>query len=195
MTSVEQTAQQWEAAWWGTCQNTFGEEAKQLTYAQLMGLSNEPRDGRWPVYDLNGYSVVDLGGGPSSLLLKTVGGWGVVVDPCPYPDWVAARYEAAGIFYRVEEAEGFTWENGKLSEAWIYNCLQHVVDPEQVIASARRNAHVLRIFEWLEMGVSDGHPHSLHADDLNNWIGRDGQVGYVNENGAVGLAYWGVFPL
>ncbi len=194
MTAVWVSPQKYEQDWWGNCANSFGEEAKQITYANRMGLVNEPRDGRWPVYDLRGLSVVDLGGGPASMLLKCVGGNGVVVDPCPYPEWVAQRYQAAGIDYRVEEAEGLRL-SARFSECWIYNVLQHVVDPERVIASARANGYTLRIFEWLETPPSDGHPHTLHADDMNRWIGGIGQIGYVDENGATGLAYWGCFPL
>ncbi len=195
ISSDEQTAQEWESDWWASCRfNTFSEEAKQLTYAHLMGLVNQPRDGKWPVYDLQGSTVVDLGGGPSSMLLKTVGGNGVVVDPCPYPQWVADRYAHAEIDYRVEPAEGFRLPT-RFSEAWIYNVLQHVVDPEEVIASARANAFVLRIFEWIETETNVGHPHSLHEYELNRWIGGTGQIGYVNENGAVGLAYWGCMAL
>ncbi len=186
--------QAWEAEWWGNCTNSFGEEAKQLTYARLMGLENVPTMGKWPVYHLYGSTVIDLGGGPTSMLLKCVGGNGMVVDPCPYPDWVAARYAAAEIDYRQQKAEGFRVPD-RWSEAWLYNCLQHVEDPEQVIATARACAHTLRIFEWVEAGTSEGHPHDLHADDLNEWIGGTGEIGFVDENGAYGLAYWGVFPL
>ena len=189
------TAQDWEKSWWESCKfNTFSEEAKQITYAHLMGLVNEPREGKWPIYDLRGSSVIDLGGGPASMLLKTVGGNGVVVDPCPYPDWVADRYAHAEIDYYVEEAETYTHPY-RSSECWIYNVLQHVVDPEAVIASASRNAHTLRIFDWLETPPNEGHPHTLHAADLDRWIGGTGTVGYINENGAVGLAYWGHFQL
>ena len=196
MTSITETAQAWEKSWWESCGfNTFGEEAKQLTYAHLMGLLNEPREGKWPVYDLAGRSVIDLGGGPVSMLLKTVNGGALtVVDPCPYPEWVAARYEAAGITQVVCEAEGWN-DNIKYDEAWCYNVLLHVIDPEQVIATAKRCASVLRIFEWLETEINVGHPHTLTAGDLNDWIGATGEVGFVNENGAVGLAYWGCFAL
>jgi hypothetical protein len=197
---VGQSAQAWEAEWWGDCVQTFGEEAKQLTYAHLMGLVNEPRLGKWPVYDLAGKSVVDLGGGPVSMLLKTVnGGDLVVVDPCPYPNWVRARYEAARIEQIEEEAEAWfvgAYEGGlPFDEAWIYNVLQHVVDPEKVIETARTHAPVLRIFEWIETETNVGHPHSLHADDLNDWCGGVGTVRTINENGAVGICYSGVFNL
>lgn len=195
MTVVEQTAQQWEADWWGDCANTFGEEAKQLSYAHRMGLVNEPFKGKWPVYDLAGRSVLDLGGGPTSMLLKTRNGRDLtVVDPCVYPDWVAARYEQAGIDYAVEPAE--TYNDGfGYDEVWIYNVLQHVVDPEACIATARAHAPLLRIFEWLDTSVCDGHPHTLTAAELNRWIGGTGTVEQINENGCVGSCYYGAFSL
>lgn len=190
--------QDWEKWWWGDCVNTFGEEAKQLTYAPRMGLVNEPRDGKWPVYDLEGRSVLDLGGGPVSMLLKTVnGGDMLVVDPCPYPQWTRDRYDAVGIRTWEIAAEDYrgTGFPGQFDECWIYNVLQHTISPEAVIATARSHAKLLRIFEWLETEPNVGHPHTLHADRLNEWVGGTGQVGMVNENGAVGLAYWGALEL
>ncbi len=190
--SLQETAQDFERAWWGDCSNTFGEEAKQITYAHRMGLVNQPQDGRWPVYDLEGRSVLDLGGGPVSMLLKTVNGARMmVVDPCPYPDWVAERYRVARISLHPAEAERFDAE--RYDECWIYNVLQHVVDPQAVVATARAHADTVRIFDWIEHPASEGHPHVLHMGELNSWLGGEGQVGWVDENGAVGLAYWGVF--
>ena len=187
--------QEFERDWWSTCTTTFGEEAKQLTYAHKMGLINEPRGGHWPVYDMQGRSVLDIGGGSVSMLLKCVNlGNAVVVDPCPYPDWVTARYEAAGIELVAGNGEDFRDER-VFDEALLYNCAQHVIDPELIIATAKRQALTLRIFEWIEKPSSLGHPHTLHADDLNRWIGGTGTVGMVDENGAVGLAYFGCFQL
>ena len=187
--------QEFEREWWNTCTTTFGEEAKQLTYAHKMGLTNEPRGGHWPVYDMQGRSVLDIGGGPVSMLLKCANlGGAVVVDPCSYPDWVTARYEAAGIELVAGNGEDFRDER-VFDEALLYNCAQHVIDPELIIATAKRQALTLRIFEWIETPSSLGHPHTLHADDLNRWIGGTGTVGMVDENGAVGLAYFGCFQL
>lgn len=195
MSTATQETQAWERTWWGDCTATFGEEAKQITYAHRMGLVNQPHYGKWPVYDLHGRSVVDLGGGPVSLLLKTRNGSDLaVVDPCPYPEWVTARYEHVGIRQYRENAED--WRDVfDRDEAWCYNVLQHVVDPEAVIATAKAQAKVLRIFEWVETETNVGHPHCLHAAELDRWVGGTGQVGFVNENGAYGLAWWGTFDL
>ncbi len=184
-------AQEFEAAWWGNCCNTFSEECKQIAYASRMGLSALNVEGHWPVFDLQGVSVLDIGGGPASMLLKCVdlGKGCVVADPCPYPDWVGVRYEAHGVKYTRTAGEKIRLRG--FDEVWVYNVLQHVVDPERVIANALRAGRVLRIFEWLETPPSEGHPHTLTAGDLDTWIGVEGNVGFIDEQGAVGLAYSG----
>lgn len=194
--------QEFEAGWWADCTNTFGEEAKQITYAHRMGLVNVPVDGHWPVYDLEGKSVLDLGGGPASILLKTInGGRRVVVDPCEYPDWTTDRYTAAGIDVVRMPAEEFKhnpWVT--FDECWIYNVLQHVQDPEQVIRVARSCSPVLRLYEWVNIDPHLGHPHRLTAALLDEWItggrGRPGTLEVMNENGCVGgTAYYGSWDI
>lgn len=185
--------QLWEASWWGDCINTFGEEAKQLTYAQRMGLENVPQVGRWPVYDLGYRSVVDFGGGPVSILLKAVNlSRGTVVDPLSVPPWVIARYEQAGVDLVQVPAEEFRTED-RFQEAWLYNVLQHTIDPERIVANARASADLVRIFEWIDTPQAEGHPHTLRRHELDRWFGGRGTVEDMNENGCVGPAYYGVF--
>ena len=100
-------ATKWEAKWHGDCISaSFGEEFKQLAYAKRMGLKTF-HDGRSPfVFNLQGRSVLDIGGGSCSLLLKCLNrGVSVVVDPCDYPEWVNQRYIAAGITLAKIKAE------------------------------------------------------------------------------------------
>lgn len=185
-------AQEWEVGWWADCTNTFAEETKQISYAHRMGLTIVQGAGRWPYYDLAGKSVLDLGGGPVSLLLKTFnGGLRTVVDPGAYPDWIATRYAAAGIDYLRQPAEGFVALPH--DECWIYNVLQHVKDPCAVIAAARAAAPLIRIFEWIDLPAYDGHLHELKAAELDRWLAGSGHIAQMNENGAKGRAYYGVF--
>ena len=183
-----------EADWWGDCTNTFGEEAKQVTYAHRLGLINDPRNGKWPVYDMRGRNVVDLGGGPVSMLLKCInlGPKSIVVDPCGYPGWVANRYNEAGISYRQEPAEDFLGTG--YDEAWIYNVLQHVMDPEKIVQNAKRAARVVRLFDWIDIPPHPGHPHELKAETLEKWLDCNGTVEeFKGENGLIGRAFYGVF--
>lgn len=191
--------QEWERSWWGSCCNTFAEETKQITYAHRMGLKNEPAAGRWPLYDLRGKSVLDIGGGPTSMLLKTVNGVRLhVADPCKYPAWVAERYKLAGITYTQQAGEDLTIPfTPRFDEVWIYNVLQHVQDPEAIIRNARMQAPVLRIFEWVYLPPHIGHPHELRPEKLREWIGtRAGDVVDFREkpeNGCNWIAFTGCF--
>lgn len=188
-----QQAQDWESDWWGDCLNTYQEETKQQVYAQKMGLLAFPHLGKYPVYDLQGKSVLDIGGGPVSLLLKCINlSHGCVIDPCKYPDWVTNRYDLNNIIYlkiRGEEALNLK----AYDEVWIYNVLQHVDDPELIIKNAINNGKVIRIFEWVEIPKDDGHIHILTKEKLDQWLGGEGKVEFINDRGARGKCYYGVF--
>jgi 2-polyprenyl-3-methyl-5-hydroxy-6-metoxy-1,4-benzoquinol methylase len=190
-----ETDQEWERNWWGNCCNTYAEETKQLTYAHRMGLVNEPRDGMWPVYDLGEKTILDIGGGPTSMLLRTVNGKGKVVqDPCEYPDWVMERYATAGITYLRYPGEQRLEPVDPFDEVWIYNVLQHTEDPETIIKNALEVGKLIRIFEWIDLPPHMGHPQELKAHLLLQWLGADhGTIEQMNENGCNSRAFYGVF--
>ena len=189
-----ETAQQEEKNFWGTCANTYNEETKQLVYAKKMGIKQITVNGDPYHFDTEGLRILDIGGGPSSMLLKAVG-WkmAIVIDPCAYPIWVSMRYTEAGIFYGQETGEEIPYDfPQKLDEVWIYNVLQHTKDPEKIIENAKRVGKVIRIFEWIDHEANEMHPHTLTEENLNKWLGKEGQVGYLNESGCVGKFYSGV---
>lgn len=180
--------QDWERRWWGDCLNTYGEETKQLQYAKRMGLKAF-HDSQGVHFDLAGQSVLDLGGGPVSLLLKCVRGHDLtVVDPCEYPFWTRARYQEAGITYLQRPAEEFT-SAILFDECWMYNVLQHTEDPEAICRVARAAGRIVRVFDWLEIGVAPGHPQNLTEAAMNRWLGGEGKVVPADR----GQEYFGVF--
>jgi len=187
-----ENAQKWEASWWVGVANTYGEETKQLLYANRMGLRLF-HDGKSPYnIDMKGTSVLDIGGGPVSLLLKCVNVRGKVVDPLEFPLWVYDRYELAGIEFEAGTGEEIS-ENG-WDECWIYNVLQHVKDPQKVVENAKKAGKLIRIFEWLDTVSNIGHPHILTEDALNEWLGGEGKAEKLKgEAHCYGTAYYGVF--
>ena len=189
--------QDFEQQWWSDCANTYSEETKQLVYANLMGLVQVNLGEKWPIYDLGRRNIVDVGGGPVSILLKCVnaGPGCTVVDPAEYPRWTAARYQHCGIEVVRERAEVWLEKEsaGDYDEAWVYNVLQHVVDPERIINGMRAVAGTVRVFEWVDTPPTLGHPHTLIAAQLDDWLGGRGDVVNLNHNGCHGLAYHGVF--
>ena len=187
-----------EKDFWGSCRNTFSEESKQSVYARLMGLSWIGSGDRLDNFGWNaaGKRIVDMGGGPVSMLLKTVGlVEGAIIDPLPFPAWVYERYKASNIrgHYAPAEEADTLYEPNSFDEVWIYNVLQHVHDPAKIIANAKRLAPVLRIFEWIDMPVYPGHPHSLTKESLEGWIGAPGKTAQLNESGCFGRCFYGTF--
>ena len=178
-----------EESYWGNCCNTFDEDQKHFVYAKCMGLKQKHFS-----FDVENKSILDIGGGPTSMLLKTVNlKKGKVIDPIDYPYWTKLRYESKNIFVQVELGENVK-ESG-WDEVWIYNVLQHTENPEKIINNAKRAAKTLRIFEWIDIPAHEGHPHELNMQSLNSWIGQSGQVINLAESHCYGKAYFGVFSL
>ena len=187
--------QAWEADWWGNCCNTLSEEYKQLAYFKRLGLTETKNSKYHFTFDLQGKSVLDIGGGPTSFLLRCVNVKGVVADPNHYPSWVDYRYEEAGIAYVLEKGEDLKPQDiGHFDEVWMYNVLQHTENPELVVRNARALGKVLRLFDWLDTPAMPGHPHTLTEELLNKWLDASGTVEFLDEHDAKGLCYYGVFP-
>lgn len=183
-------AQEWEREWHGNCVNTTAEEIKQLEYAKLMGVEVVSKDGKL-VIDRD-VSVIDIGGGASSLLLKLqTNKKKVVIDPIQYPNWCIERYKTAGIEFVNIKGEDIS-DVGKFDECWIYNCLQHVDDPKKIIENAKRLAKVVRIFEWIDIPENIGHIHILTDLKLDLWLGKQGKTRIMDENGCNGKAYFNI---
>jgi hypothetical protein len=185
-------AQKWEAGWWGNCVNTYGEEEKQIVYARKMGLRFFHNTKSPYNIDMDGKSVIDIGGGPVSLLLKCTGlVRATVVDPIEVPHWVELRYEEAGILFEQKPAEQI--EAIGYDEAWIYNCLQHTANPKRIIGNALKAAKIVRLFEWIETHVNEGHPHSFTANQLDQWLGGEGKTEVLQYPTLRGKCYYGIF--
>ena len=172
-------AQREEIAWWGNCTNTANEEGKQLEYAEAMGLGvyqDRSRPHLSYPFNLEGRSVLDIGGGPVSLLLKCYNrGKSVVIDPGQWPKWVMDRYDAAKILYLPLRAEHLD-ASETFDEVWLYNTLEHCVDPEAVIKTALEHGRVVRVFEWVGDFQDDKHPNALTKEDLDRWLGQEGRI-------------------
>jgi len=189
-----QEAQKWEKKWHGDCVNSYNEETKQLIYAKYMGLKMTHNIKTPYTFNMKGQSIIDLGGGPYSLLLKCENfSYAVVVDPIDYPQWVIDRYYAKKIYYIQSPAEEMTSGERIFDEVWIYNVLQHTYNPQKILANALQLGKIIRIFEWIETGTSEGHLHNLTKNNLDNWLGGNGKADYVNQQGCRGNCYYGIF--
>jgi hypothetical protein len=150
-------AQAWERKWWGDdpdAPHWKAEQEKQDFYAEQMLLGKR---------DFSGKHIVDVGGGPMSLLLRCKHDESAVIDPMAMPGCVCERYKVHGIATLPLAGEELS-TSSKLfyDEAWCYNVLQHVENPATALANLCALAPTVRIFEWLHVPTSPGHLHSLN---------------------------------
>ena len=173
------TAQKKEAAYWreilegGDKQKQYNdfEVSQQHVYKISMGF---PPDFELVsgLYDLNNLSILDIGGGPNSLLLQSRNfSKGTVVDPLEVSSAVKERYEGLGIDLIQERGETFSSKN-IYDEVWIYNCLQHVEDPEALLKNAKNLGKKVRIFEIVHQGTDELHLHTITPELIEGILGE-----------------------
>ena len=180
---------EWELNWHKTFPFHYYEQMKQEVYAEKMGLEID-----YPDMDLKGKKILDLGAGPVSMLLKYRNHKeSVVADPLmdKFPEWVRMRYKESGLTSLAIKGEELNLT--EFDECWSYNVGQHTQEVEKYFRNLLKAAKIVRIFEWVETGTSEGHLHNLHEKDLNKWLGGIGKVEKINDGGAHGLCYYGVF--
>jgi 2-polyprenyl-3-methyl-5-hydroxy-6-metoxy-1,4-benzoquinol methylase len=148
-------AQSWEKEWWlaDTNGRWSREGQKQLVYASLMGMPSD--------LNFQGKHLLDLGCGPVSLLHRARFASAIAVDPIDFGDEEAyAHRRIARIYGRAEDYA----VDEMFDEVWLYNVLQHVENPTQVLTVAKnalRPTGALRIFEWINTPPCPGHLHEL----------------------------------
>lgn len=174
-----QNAQDYEAGYWGSCNNlrTWEEYVKHEMVGREMGLFSDYGTPGLE-FDMQEKSVLDIGGGPISMTLRCFNtGRIVVVDPCDYPAVVKRRYDRHGIqFLRCtgeELGQRFLSDDTKFDEVWMYNLLQHVQDPGLIVQNAIKrisDTGCLRVFEWLYIPADECHPHVLTPEKMIDWL-------------------------
>lgn len=148
--------QVWERKSWGdNLDLNCGEANKQIHYANLMKI-NIP-------YDAKNKSIIDFGCGPVSMLLRVENCKNAVgIEPIDYGENVNKRYQEKKIKILQLPIEEYEQDSNFLyNEAWMYNVLQHVIDPVVCLQKINKAAKTIRIFEWIDMPSSPGHPHVI----------------------------------
>lgn len=178
-TATWNDAQAHELEYWGNClgMRAWGEFVKQEMYGREMMLFEDYGKDWQGELNMQGASVLDVGGGPVSMTLRCVDSDRlVVVDPCGWPDSSHRRYARYGIKFiqsQGEELDTISPRLGSFDEVWVYNVLQHTQNPQEVInqslACLKQNGK-FRIFEWLNIPADTCHPHVLTAEWLLNML-------------------------
>lgn len=145
-------------------------------------------------------NVIDVGSGPLSLLLRTQTNrsGSVALDPLDFGDLEEA-YDRAGVLRLIKCGEDLCNEDGYWDEAWVYNCLQHVKDPQAILYNVIAVSDLVRVFEWTNIDPYQGHLHKLTQEMLEAPFFVSGlqplmrQNGWLNYCGMNGQYYAGIW--
>lgn len=115
--------------------------------------------------DQQGAMIVEIGCGPYPATSFVVNLEPILIEPLGFnqlnrmigAQWIRAPFEDT----EIKQAD----------EVWLFNCIQHVRDPELVITKAKEIAKVIRFFEPVDYPTCVYHPHTFTQDDFVRWFG------------------------
>ncbi len=130
-------------------------------YFKLMGMDT----------DLHGKSVIEVGSAKiAGLCFCENYGKSYIVEPLIFEDTLDF-YKEKGITMIHRPVE--TCDLPKVDQAWMFNLLQHVIDPLTVIEKLKECAEEIYFFEPLDVPMDEKHIHSLSENFFLEEFGRD----------------------
>jgi hypothetical protein len=120
--------------------------------------------------DLNNKSILEIGPAKISALLYCDNyNVSYVVEPTRYED-TEYLYEGKNITFIRDLYE--ECESPKVDEIWLFNVLQHIVDPDLFIEKCKQNAKIIKFFEPINTPIEIHHPHSFTFEDYVKYFGE-----------------------
>jgi hypothetical protein len=119
--------------------------------------------------DLNNKSIIEIGPARIAALLYCNNfSNSYIVEP--------TTYENSEILYQDKQINFIreTYEDcdsPKVDEIWLFNVLQHIIDPDKFIEKAKKNCNIIKFFEPINTPIEVHHPHSFTENDYKNYFG------------------------
>ena len=119
--------------------------------------------------------------------LTFCGGYeGIIIEPMPSPflEKLISNFPILLIKDTVENAE-----IPFVDEAWIFNVMQHIIDPELFISKIKHSANTIRFFEPINTDYNVCHPQSYTLEFFKDHFG-DCVKHYPHNDKAVNFHEW-----
>lgn len=132
--------------------------------------------------DLKGRTIVEIGPADFPALGYCYNiGESFIIEPMP-----SEHLHRFGVKVVTDMAEDAEY---KADEVWLFNVLQHVIDPHKIVERAKAHASSIRFFEPINYGVNECHPWNLTMEMFTGWFG-DCVKHYPANSGAVNFHTW-----
>lgn len=91
-----------------------------------------------------------------------------IVEPTEYEDAIQLYSDKPITFIRETYED---CESPKVDEIWLFNVLQHIIDPDAFVEKCKKNCKVIKFFEPINTPIEIHHPHSFTFDDYIEYFG------------------------
>jgi len=120
-------------------------------------------------FNLEGKSIIEIGPAdhPALGFCKNYSK-SYVIEPMP-SSHLARILSDKNIELIKKPAENYKFP--KVNEVWLFNVLQHVIDPDVIIEKSKEAADIIRFFEPINMGRDKCHLHSFNAKYFKDYFG------------------------
>lgn len=120
-------------------------------------------------FDQKGKTIIEVGCADFPALNYCLNYKGFVVEPLPmqHLGTICERNNITWIKQPLEEAE-----LPQADEIWLFNVMQHIIDPDLFVKKCKETAKVIRFFEPINYPTCEYHPHTFTIDDFKGWFGE-----------------------
>lgn len=121
-------------------------------------------------FNLNGKSVIEIGPAnfPALRYCPNIGK-SYIIEPTVTAH-LKQCVEGLGIEIFGKPAEDIDFP--KVDEVWLFNILQHTINPSLIIKKAKKAAKIIRFFEPIEAGIDECHLHEFTLDYFKKHFGE-----------------------
>lgn len=128
--------------------------------------------------DLGGMTVIEIGPADFPALYFCDNFNGVIIEPMKseHLQRICESKNIQLIQKTLEELEDgeimATQVSNALTEVWLFNVMQHIVDPDTFVNKVKAIADRIRFFEPIDQPVEVHHPQSYNLQDFKAWFGE-----------------------
>ena len=121
--------------------------------------------------DLQGKSVIEIGPADyPALAYCTNYGPSIIMEPMP--STILESFVSRNKLIALLKEPAETYEFPPVDEVWLFNLLQHVINPDIIVRKAKEAAKVVRFFEPINMPTDTMHLHTFSLNTFYAWFGN-----------------------
>lgn len=143
--------------------------------------------------DCKGKIIVEIGPSDIPALSFCTNVKGIIIEPLPSQRLLHTAKERGLIVFKVR---GEDFDFPQVDEVWMFNVLQHVIDPDRIINKAKEASGCVRFFEPIDFGTDRMHLHNFTMDyfkqffqDVRRYERHEGLTTFHKHQCAYGVNY------